>query len=210
VPVPPDQERIREVWQRYAPRYGKHAGGVERLLFGDGRAWVCSRAIGDVLEVAIGTGRNLPCYPESVRLVGIDFSPAMVDIARAHAEELGLDVDLRQGDAQDLDFPDESFDSVVCTLALCCIQDTRRAISEMRRVLRPGGKLLLLDHVASRFWPVRLGQRLIEQLTVRVLGEYWTRRPLPLVRGAGFVIERAERFRLGAVERLVATKPDPA
>jgi len=118
-------------------------GFFERVLFGDTRAWVCSQAAGDVLEVAIGTGLNLPFYPESTRLTGIEWSPAMLGVARGRAAKLGQSADLRGGDAYDLPFPDVSFDTVVCTFSLCAIPDERRAVAEMTRVLRPGGRLLL-------------------------------------------------------------------
>jgi SAM-dependent methyltransferase len=92
----------------------------------------------------------------------MELSPAMIEIARTRARELGLDVDLRVGDAQALDLPDESFDTVVCTLSLCTIPNHRAAVAEVRRVLRPGGRFLLLEHVRSPVLPVRLGQRLLD------------------------------------------------
>jgi ubiquinone/menaquinone biosynthesis C-methylase UbiE len=121
------------------------------------REWVCAQATGNVLEIGIGTGRNLPHYPHDMRLTGVEVSPAVLAIARARARELGREVDLRVGDAQALEFPDESFDSIVCTLSLCTIPDDRAAVAEMRRVLRAGGRLLLLEHVRSPLLPVRLG-----------------------------------------------------
>jgi ubiquinone/menaquinone biosynthesis C-methylase UbiE len=202
-----DVERVRGQWQKYAPRYDRDMGFLERVLFGDGRQWVCSQASGDTLEVAIGTGRNLPFYPDGVRLTGLDFSSAMLDVARARAVELGRDVELREGDAQALPFSDSSFDSVVCTLGLCGFPDERIAIGEMHRVLRPGGMLLLLDHVDSHVWLVHHGQRLLERVSLRMLGDYLTRRPLPLVKQAGFVVERKQRLKAGIVERLAARKP---
>ena len=94
-------------------------------------------------------GRNLSFYPDGARLTGVDWSPAMLGIARERAAALGRDADLRQGDAQALEFPDGSFDTVLCALGLCAIPDDRRAVTEMARVLRPGGRLLLVDHVAA-------------------------------------------------------------
>jgi ubiquinone/menaquinone biosynthesis C-methylase UbiE len=114
---------------------------------------------------------------------------------------------LREADAQALPFPDASFDTVVCTLGLCGFPDERAAIVEMHRVLRPGGALLLLDHVGSHHALILFGQRLLEKLTVRMLGDYQTRRPLPLVEQIGFVVQRQERLKLGTVERLAAIKP---
>lgn len=182
---------------------------ADRYLFGDSRTWVCSRATGATLEVAVGTGLNLPFYPPQVQLTGIDFSPGMLAIARRRAGELGREADLREADAQALPFPDASFDTVVGTYALCAIPDDRAAVAEMSRVLRPGGLLLLADHVASSAWPLRAIQRASEQLAIRLHGEHFTRRPLPYVEAAGLHVEQRERFLLGIAERLAARKPAP-
>jgi ubiquinone/menaquinone biosynthesis C-methylase UbiE len=179
---------------------------MERLQFGGGREWVCSRARGDVLEVAVGTGLNLPFYRPDVRLTGVDLSPAMLAVARARAAELGREVDLREGDAQALPFPDASFDTVVCTLSLCNVPEPAAGIAQMGRVLRPGGRLLLLDHIGSNWWAIWAVQRLVEVFSVRSAGEYQTRRPLPLVRDAGFRIDESQRLKVGTVERIAATK----
>jgi ubiquinone/menaquinone biosynthesis C-methylase UbiE len=200
-------KRLRRYWDKHARNYDKQIAFWERRLFADGRQWVCSQAAGDVLEVAIGTGRNLPYYPEEVRLTGVEFSPAMLELAHRRADELGREVDLRLGDAQALDLPDNSFDTVVCTLSLCAIPDERRAIEEMKRVLRPGGRLLLLDHVAGQPRWVRAIQWLLELATGPLQGEYLRRRPLLLVQAHGFEVERHQRSKLGIVERLSARKP---
>jgi ubiquinone/menaquinone biosynthesis C-methylase UbiE len=198
--------RIR-YWDKQAGRYD---GGMEfwdRHLFGDSRPWVCGRAVGEVLEVAVGTGRNLPFYPDGTRLTAVDWSPAMLGVARERAAALGRDVDLRPGDAQALDFPDGSFDTVLCALGLCAIPDDRRAVTEMARVLRPGGRLLLVDHVAASWRALRAVQWLYERVTIPREGEHFRRRPLMHVRDLGFAIEETQRFKLGVVERLCARKP---
>jgi ubiquinone/menaquinone biosynthesis C-methylase UbiE len=180
----------------------------DRALFNGAREWACAQAAGDVLEVAVGTGRNLPFYgPRVGSLTGIDLSPAMLAIAKDRARELGRDADLRTGNAEALEFGDATFDTVVCMLALCNIPDDRAAIAEMHRVLRPGGRLVLFDHVASHHWWVRVPQELLEQVTLRTIGDYLTRRPLPLVEAQGFVVSHSQRSKLGWVERLVAVKP---
>jgi len=181
---------------------------IERVLFGDGREWVCSRASGQVLEVAVGTGRNLTFYSQGVRITGIDLSPAMLEITRKRADQLGVDADLREGDAQQLPFADASFDTVVCTLSLCNIPDDRRAIAEMKRVLRPGGRLLLLDHVRSSSKAWLTAQRVLQPLFWWSSRDNLLRRPLEYVLAEGFEVEQRERYKAGIVERLSARKPE--
>jgi ubiquinone/menaquinone biosynthesis C-methylase UbiE len=200
-------EHVRRHYDRSAGSYDRIISWAEKALFGDGREWVCSRARGEVLEVAVGTGRNLPFYPKGVRLTGIELSPKMLDIAHRRARELGREVDLRVGDAQDLSFPDASFDTVVATLALCTIPDDRRAVAEASRVLRPGGRLLLLEHVRSPVLPVRLLQRVLQPLTLLLDHDHLLREPLRHVEDTDLVVERLERSKLGVVERLAARKP---
>jgi ubiquinone/menaquinone biosynthesis C-methylase UbiE len=202
--------RWRRYWDRHAPAYDKQMQFFERTLFGDTRDWVCSQATGEVLEVAIGTGLNLAAYPHDVRLTGIEFSPAMLAIARRRADQLGRGVELIEADAHRLPFSDGHFDTVVCTFSLCAIPDHHRALDEMARVLCPGGHLLLADHVASSAWPVLAIQWLLERATIPLGGEHFLRRPLEHVRAVGFEVERAERFKLGIVERLHARKPAEA
>jgi len=200
--------RSRRLWDRMAPRYDRDMRRLEALLFGrDTRAQVCAEASGDVLEVAIGTGLNLPHYPLGIRLSGIDLSPVMLDAAAKRAADLGLTVDLREAEAEHLPFGDLSFDTVVCTLSLCSVTDDRAAIVEMHRVLRPGGQLLLLDHVAATNPILLTLQRLWEQFTLRTIGDYQTRHPLPLVEQAGLVVNDSRRSKLGTVERVRALKP---
>ena len=202
-----ETERILRLYEREAHKYDREMRVFERLLFGGGREWVCAQAAGEVLEIAVGTGRNLPYYRGSVRLTGIELSPAMLEIARERARELGRDADLRVGDAQALDFPDESFDSVVCTLSLCTTPDDRAAVAEVRRVLRPGGRFLLLEHVRSPLPPIRVAERLFEPLMLRFEGDHLLREPLEHLRAEGFEIEQLDRSKLGIVERVAARKP---
>jgi ubiquinone/menaquinone biosynthesis C-methylase UbiE len=202
-------DRTLRFWDRYSVRYDRRMERTERALFPGGREWACGQAGGDVLEVAVGTGRNLPYYQGSAvrTLTGIDLSPGMLAVARDRAKALGLDADLRTGNAEALEFGDAAFDTVLCTVSLCNIPDYQAAIGEMYRVLRPGGRLVLLDHVASDRWWVRAAQRLLELVTRRMNGDYQTRRPLPLVEARGFVVSHSQRSRLGWIERLVAAKP---
>jgi ubiquinone/menaquinone biosynthesis C-methylase UbiE len=202
-----DTERVRLRYDAEAGHYDREIALFEKLLFAGGREWVCSRARGDVLELAVGTGRNLGHYPADVRVTGIELSPAMLEIARGRARDVGRDVDLQLGDAEALAFADESFDTVTCTLALCTIPDDGAAIAEARRVLRPGGRFVAMEHVRSPRRVIRAGQRLLEPLALRFEDDYLTREPLEHLTAAGFAIEELERSKLGIVERVAARKP---
>jgi ubiquinone/menaquinone biosynthesis C-methylase UbiE len=198
---------VRRSYAKQASWYDRSIGFFERRLFGTAhRPWACSRASGDVLEVAIGTGLNLAHYPQEATVTGIDLSPEMLAIARRRATELGRKADLREGDAHSLAFSDASFDSVVCTYSLCNIPDPLRAVSEMKRVLRPGGKLILVDHIRSSSKAVFWIQKFIE-LFSRLGGESMTRRPLEYVEAAEFEVRERNRLGFaGIIERLVAVK----
>jgi ubiquinone/menaquinone biosynthesis C-methylase UbiE len=202
-----ETERVRRVQDKAAPRYDRKISFFERALFAGGREWVCSRASGDVLELAAGTARNLPYYPADVRVTGVELSPEMLSVARERQRELGRNADLREGDVQALDFQDGSFDTVTCTLGLCTIPEPRRAVAEAYRVLRPGGRFLLLEHVRSPVGPVRAVQRLLEPLAVRFEADHLLREPLDYLKAEGFEIERVERSKWGIVERVAARKP---
>ena len=199
--------RQKRVWDKSAPSYDKQISFFEKIWFGGAREWLGGRAQGQVLEVAIGTGRNLPHYPTDVTITAIELSPAMLAIARQRAADLGRAVDFREGDAEHLPFDDASFDTVVCAFSLCTIPSPAAALAEMRRVLRPGGRLLLVDHIGSAWPPIYALQWLVERPTIHSAGEHFTRRQLPLVKAAGFQVVESERLKAGSIERIHAVKP---
>jgi ubiquinone/menaquinone biosynthesis C-methylase UbiE len=199
--------RVRRAYDKVAPRYDRAIAVPERLFFAGGRAWVAGRAKGCTLEIGIGTGRNLTFYPAGLEIVGIDTSSEMLALARSRAKAVDRAITLEQADAEQLPFPDASFDTVVSTLSFCTIPDDRRAMREAVRVLRPGGRLVLLEHVRSPMLLVRLAQRLLEPMFTWLACDHLTREPLDLVKENGLVIDELERLRWGIVERLVARRP---
>jgi ubiquinone/menaquinone biosynthesis C-methylase UbiE len=145
-------------------------------------------------------------YPPDVRLMSIDVSSAMLNLAQSRAHKLGVRAELRLGDAQDIDFPDGSFDSVVCTLSLCTIPDETRALAEAYRVLRSGGRLLLLEHVRSSVAPVRWLERALDPLARLSGGDHLLRDPLDHLTATGFQLMYCARSKWGIVEEVVARK----
>ncbi len=207
MPSKPTTGRVREYYERLASRYDRSTSLGDRLLKVEaGRRWVASKASGHVLEVGVGTGLNLPFYGSDIRLVGVDLSSAMLAEARRRAADLGLEVDLVEADAQALKFADDSFDTVVFSLCLCSVPDDVRAVSEGVRVLKPGGQMLLLEHVRSPSTVVRTGQRLLEPLSLRYQTDHLTREPMEHLRAEGLQIEQVHRWAWGIMERVAARK----
>ena len=123
-PVDEETDRVHSFYNAMAPRYDQIIAVAQRALSGDGRRWACTQASGDVFEVAVGTGRNIPYYPPGARLTGVDLSPAMLSRAQNRAAALNRPTELRLGDAQHLEFPDATFDTVLAILTLCSIPTT--------------------------------------------------------------------------------------
>ena len=210
-PSPGDRDdanrRRRRQYAEEAATYDRDADRSERWLLGtEHRPWACSRAVGRTLEVAIGTGLNLSHYPPGVHLTGVDLTPEMLALTRRRSADLGVPVALTEGDAQALPVADATFDTVLSTYAMCSVPDEREAVFEMRRVLKPGGWLILVDHIRSSVFPLYWLQRLMELAPSRNQDEL-TRRPREHVEAAGLSIEQGDRLRAGVVERLVARKP---
>jgi ubiquinone/menaquinone biosynthesis C-methylase UbiE len=123
---------------------------LDRLLLDGWRRELLADARGDVLEVAVGTGKNLRFYPEGCRVTGVDFSRSMLDEASRRARALGRTFEPVEADVTALPFAEARFDTVVCTLGACTFDDPLAAFREMRRVCRPDGVVLLLEHVLPR------------------------------------------------------------
>ncbi len=168
------------------------------------REQVLREARGDALELAVGTGNNLPYYPTGVRLTGVDFSRPMLEIAGRRALALGVDFTGLTADAEALPFAAARFDTVVCTLAACTFRRPDRVFAEMRRVLRPDGVALLVEHVQAEGFVGRTLLSGITPLTVRFLGCHPDRHTAQTLALAGFVLSRVERAVGGVLLGIVA------
>jgi ubiquinone/menaquinone biosynthesis C-methylase UbiE len=201
------RERVEQAYDELARRYDRAMGWSERIFFRGGRAWVARRVTGRILEIGVGTGLNLPLYPPDVRITGIDLSAEMLALARRRAQASGRTIALVHGDAEHLPFSDETFDTVVSTFSLCTIPDARAALAEAGRVLRRGGRLVLLEHVRSPKAVVRRGQRALEPLFLKACCDHLLRDPLDWSAEIGFELVEVQRLKWGIVERAVLHRP---
>lgn len=176
---------------------------LELAVLRHSRAWIGRRARGRVLLVGFGTGADLPYLARDVSVTGLDISRDMLEGARNRAAASDRAVALVVGDAGCLPFADAVFDTVICTFALCGVPDDRLALSEMLRVLRPGGDVLLADHVEASAAPVRALQSGLDALT-RSRGEHWRRRPLLHLDDLGADVISTRRTAFGVLERVHA------
>ncbi|MDM7829923.1 class I SAM-dependent methyltransferase [Cellulomonas edaphi] len=192
-------------WDRQAATWDRSTAFVERRLLAPARRWVTARAAGRTLEVAVGTGANLPYYDARVSDLTItDLSPVMLEAAVARARTLGREVHSLIADGAHLGLPDDAYDTVVCTFAMCCVPDEVVVMRELARVLRPGGTLLLADHVESS---ARLGrgvQRVLDAFSSAESGEHHRRRPLLRAGETGLRVVEHDASRWRLVEQLAA------
>lgn len=185
----------RRRYDRLASFYDLLEAPVERFRFASWRARLRDRIVGDrALEVGVGTGKNLPYYPRDVKVTAIDLSHRMLERARRRASVLGLEVELREMDVQDLAFPDHIFDTVFATFVLCSVPDPVLGLRELRRVCKPDGRLLLLEHMRPGNPMLGLLFDLLNPMVVRMMGANINRRTMENIRRTGWRIRVEERL----------------
>lgn len=192
-------------------RYNRNALFYDVMDRGIRPAWrerVLREARGRVLEVGVGTGKNLPHYDPAVtrEVVGIDFSPAMLARARQRQAQAKVPVTLLEMDAQEMEFPADSFDTVLTTCVFCSVPDPILGLEEIRRVCKPGGRVLLLEHVRVDNPVIGPLMDLLNPVSVGLIGVNINRRTVENVRRAGLQIERVERL-LGSLVLLIRARP---
>src|SRR5262245_48136865 len=197
----------RSRYDRNARLYDVMTRGSERLLApGRTALWQHVRGL-RVLEVGVGTGKSMPYYPAGMTITAIDLSPRMLEQAQWHAAEHHIIVDLREADVQALPFPDASFDTAIASCVFCSVPDPLLGLRELRRVLVPGGQLLLLEHVQSHRPLLGSIMRTVNPLVVRMMGANINRETVENVRHAGFAELQVENLWLDIVKRIEARTP---
>ncbi len=178
---------------------------MDRMVKSDLRTKVLRQASGKVLEIGVGTGKNLAYYPENCsEVVGIDLSPGMLAKAKERAHEAKVPVKLYEMDAQNLEFADASFDTVVATCVFCSVPDPVKGLKEIKRVCKPGGKVILLEHVRSDNPLLGRIMDVLDPLTVRLMGPHINRRTVDNVKIAGLNIKSIENQHTKIVKLIMA------
>jgi ubiquinone/menaquinone biosynthesis C-methylase UbiE len=199
-----ETDKTRRRYDRIAPVYDLMEGLAEHRVMGAGRRRLWSLVEGArILEVGVGTGRNIPFYPPGSDVVAIDLSPAMLVRSRKVAEDLGSGVDLRLMDVEHLDFADRSFDAVVTSCVFCSVPHPVAGFAEIGRVLRTAGHGYFLEHVLSRTAVLRPAMRAANPLVVRMMGANIDKRTRDNLEGAGLAIESETDLWLDVVKLFI-------
>jgi len=198
----------RARYNRIAVVYDLMEAFIERTAFAAWRQrlWAGVPA-GRVLEVGVGTGKNLPYYPAGAQVTAIDLSERMLERARRRATDLGVRVDLRLMDAQRLAFPAGAFDAAVATFVFCSVPDPVQGLRELGRVVRPGGDIWLLEHMRIDRPVIGPLMDLLNPLVVRMVGANINRRTVENVRRAGLILVSVEHLQ-GELVRLIHARPE--
>lgn len=196
---------IKQKYDKFARYYNIVEIGFE-LFLRNLRKKLLKEARGRVLEIGVGTGKNLRYYSRNCDLTAVDLSEKMLEIAKLRADKLRRDARFYNSNADNLPFERGSFDCVVDTLGLCTYPDPVKALKEMARVCKSNGRILLLEHGISDNNFVKKLQYWREPKHSQTLGCHLVRDPLDLVKKAGLEIEYCERRLFGIVYFIVARK----
>ena len=197
----------RKRYDRIAPIYDFMEVLVERSRYRKWREILWSKVEGsNILEVGVGTGKNLPYYPKNAQITAIDFSNKMLARAREKAGRLDIKVALHQMDVQELNFTDNTFDTVVASFVFCSVPVPIKGLKEVERVCKPGGKVVLLEHVLSANKILAWLMNLINPIAVRAMGPNINRRTVENVEKSGLKIERVTDLAVGIFKLIEARK----
>ncbi|WP_415405713.1 class I SAM-dependent methyltransferase [Sulfurovum sp. CS9] len=201
------KEDTSQKYSRIAKLYDLFEWPIEKLLFKKLRKEAVSYAYDHVLEVGIGTGKNLPYYNKNINLTAIDFSPGMLEIAKNKKTEVNLKAfKLYEMDVQDLKFEDDTFDTVISTFVFCTVPDPIAGLREVYRVSKPKGKVIFLEHMKSKYFVLNIFLYLMNIVSTKLLGTSMIRETQKNIEQADFTIVSVEHKLFDIVRLIIATK----
>ncbi|MDA8234253.1 MAG: methyltransferase domain-containing protein [Clostridia bacterium] len=199
-------EKIKARHNRLASFYDPLMGAMDMMIRKSDQEKLFSLARGKVLEVGVGTGRNFPFYPVGIEgVTAIDYSPRMLEKARSKLHQSRVSVTLLEMDAQNMAFADQSFDTVVTACVFCSVPDPIKGLHEIRRVLKPDGRLVMLEHVRSENEALGKVMDFVNPVFLNIFGSNINRRTVENVQAAGFAIEKVEKF--NDIMRFIIARP---
>jgi ubiquinone/menaquinone biosynthesis C-methylase UbiE len=191
----PADDLVRKRYDRFAPFFDVLEKPMERFQFSNWRLRLRNRLLGKrALEVGVGTGKNIPYYPSQLDVIAIDISTRMLDRAEKRAKAINKNVDLRLMDVQELDFSDQVFDMIFATFVFCSVPNPVLGLTELHRVCKPDGRLLLLEHVRPENRILGMIFDALNPLIVRLTGANINRRTMENIDVAGWKIEKSENL----------------
>ncbi|MDZ7659649.1 class I SAM-dependent methyltransferase [Fodinibius sp.] len=205
-----DTAHTQNRYDLIAPLYNVMEWPVEKLLFQGWRSDLWQQVEGpNVLEIGVGTGKNIPYYPDDIELTGIDLSPKMLQRAKQLlAKHQKGNVTLKEMDAQQMDFPDNHFDDVIATFVFCSVPDAVLGLREALRVIRPGGRLHLLEHMRAEWSPLASLMERIDGPLHYLIGVHIARETVVNVEKAGWQLQQVRDLTKGGiVKKIEAIKP---
>lgn len=204
-------EIARRRYDRIAPLYDFMESIVEVSRYSGWRKLLWSKVEGPrILEVGVGTGKNFPYYRNHAEIVAVDFSDKMLKRAKEKASKQNVKVDLRHMDVQNLEFEDNTFDTVVASFVFCSVPDPVRGLIETGRVCRPDGKVVLLEHVLSANRILTWLMNLANPVVARMIGANINRRTVANVRKSGLAVEQVTDLGAGIFKLIEARKEETA
>lgn len=187
-------------------RYNRISGVfdlMEHIMKEEWRKELIQQADGSVLEVGVGTGTNLKYYSKEVQVTGIDFSPNMLKRAREKANRLPVDIQLFEMDIQNLEFPDNTFDTVISTCVFCSVPDPVQGLKEIRRVTKPNGKIIMLEHMRSENQIIGKFMDILNPIGLYFIGANINRRTIDNIHSSNMKIVKQEFFLSSILRKLV-------
>lgn len=202
------EKTVEKKYNRFSIVYDLLEWPVEKLLFGRWRKRIIGAAKGNILEVGVGTGKNLPYYGRKAKVTGIDISSGMLGKAIEKNKKLKMNCSLLLMDAENMKLGNNSFDTALCTFILCSVPNPVKTLKEMRRVCKPNGKIIMIEHVLSKNRLISLWQKLHNPITRWLVGVNIDRDTAGNIKKAGLEIVKEESLAVKDVFKLFVCSPN--
>ncbi|MBS4213836.1 MULTISPECIES: class I SAM-dependent methyltransferase [Neobacillus] len=198
-----EKQKLIKIFNKQAGKYDKRREDLSQKRW---RQKLLSHAEGEVLELAVGAGANFPYYTPGVKVTATDFSSAMLEKAKQAAKNYGIQADFVSGDIEKMEFPNDSFDTIVSTLSFCSYNNPLAVLEKINHWCKPSGKILLMEHGISTNFAVSILQKTLNPLLYRFYGCHHTRNILEIIRESGMTVEKSESYWVNMVH-LIWAKP---